>query len=76
MSPAPSNRPTYANVIRAKLIDLKADGSCALNLVYFAYREGLTMTNERFHALLGVPPRQPDEPLTQRHMDLAASNPC
>jgi len=56
MSLSPSNRPTYAKVIRAKLVDLKADGSCAPNLEYFAYCEGLTITNERFQPLL-APPR-------------------
>ena len=73
MGLAPYGRPTYANRILSHLIDLKEDGSYALNLDHFAYREGLTMTNERFHALFGGPPRQPSEPLTQRHMDLAAS---
>ena len=55
------------------LIDLKADGSFRLNLDYFNYCTGLTMTNERFHALFGAPPRDPELLLTQKDMDLAAS---
>ena len=55
------------------LIDLKADGSFRLNLDYFNYCAGLTMTNARFDALFGGPPRKPEIWLTQREMDLAAS---
>jgi predicted NodU family carbamoyl transferase len=55
------------------LIDLKPDGSFRPNLDYFNYCTGLTMTNERFDALFGGPPRQPEVWLEQRHMDLAAS---
>jgi carbamoyltransferase len=55
------------------VIDLKPDGSFRLNLDYFDYCTGLRMTNARFDALFGGPPRKPDQPLTQRHMDLAAS---
>jgi carbamoyltransferase len=54
-------------------VDLKPDGSFRLNLDYFNYCTGLTMTNERFDALFGGPPRMPEVPLAQREMDLAAS---
>ena len=54
-------------------MDLKADGSFRLNLEYFDYCTGLTMTNGKFCRLFGGPPRRPEERLTQRHMDLAAS---
>ncbi len=73
MGLAPYGEPRYRDVIRNHLIDLKADGSFRLDLRYFDYCTGLTMTNDRFHALLGGPPRQPEDALTQRHMDLAAS---
>src|SRR5207248_9105621 len=54
-------------------IDVKADGSFRLDRAYFDYCTGLTMTNGRFEELFGGPPRKPDEPLTQKQMDLAAS---
>ena len=54
-------------------MDLKPDGSLWLNMEYFNYCQGLTMTNQRFHDLFGGPPRRPDSRLEQRHMDLAAS---
>jgi carbamoyltransferase len=73
MGLAPYGKPTYAQVIRDHLIDVKQDGSYRLDLSYFDYCTGFTMTNGRFHALFGAPPRRPDEPLEQRHMDLAAS---
>src|SRR5437762_5693930 len=73
MGLAPYGEPKYAQAIRDTLIDVKPDGSFRLNLEYFNYCTGLTMTNTRFDALFGGPPRQPDEALTQRHMDLAAS---
>ncbi len=73
MGLAPYGEPTFANRIREHLIDLKPDGSFRLNLDYFDYCTGLRMTNRRFDALMGGPPRQPEAPLTQRHMDLAAS---
>src|SRR5262249_32637788 len=55
------------------LIDLRPDGSFWLNMKYFNYCQGLTMTNGRFHRLFGGPPRKPESMLEQRHMDLAAS---
>ena len=73
MGLAPYGEPRYAKVILDHLIDLKADGSFRLNLDYFNYCTGLTMTNERFHALFGAAPRDPETLLTQKDMDLAAS---
>ena len=73
MGLAPCGVPRFANVILEHLIDLKADGTFHLYQSYFDYCTGLTMTNGRFDALLGGPPRLPEAPLTQRHKDLAAS---
>jgi carbamoyltransferase len=73
MGLAPYGRPVYAGAIREHLIDVKPDGSFRLDLDYFDYCTGLTMTNARFDTLFGGAPRRPEEPLTQRHMDLAAS---
>jgi carbamoyltransferase len=73
MGLAPYGEPRYVQQIRDNLIDLKPDGSFRLNLDYFNYCTGLTMTNERFHALFGAPPRDPESLLTQKEMDLAAS---
>jgi carbamoyltransferase len=73
MGLAPYGRPIYRDQILSTLIDLKPDGSFWMNLDYFDYAYGLTMTGERFHALFGGPPRAPEATLTQRHMDLAAS---
>ncbi|MBM3553967.1 MAG: hypothetical protein FJX47_00255, partial [Alphaproteobacteria bacterium] len=73
MGLAPYGEPKYASVVFDKIMDLKADGSFRLDLDYFDYCTGLTMTNARFDALFGGPARKPDEKLTQHHMDLAAS---
>jgi len=73
MGLAPYGTPVFKDLILEKLIDLKADGSFRLDLDYFDYCTGLTMTNRRFDALFGGPPRKPEEQLTQHHMDLAAS---
>jgi carbamoyltransferase len=73
MGLAPYGEPRYAGLIREHLIDIKPDGSFRLNMDYFDYCTGLTMTNARFDELFGGPPRQPEMPLTQREMDLAAS---
>ena len=73
MGLAPYGRPVYAKQITDHLIDIKPDGSFHLNLEYFNYCVGLTMTNERFHKLFGGPARKPEERIEQRHMDLAAS---
>ena len=60
MGLAPYGEPRYAQQILDHLIDLKPDGSFRLDLDYFNYCTGLTMTNERFHALFGAPPREPE----------------
>ncbi len=73
MGLAPYGSPRFAKQILDHLIDLKADGSFRLNLDYFNYCTGLTMTNSKFDSLFEGPRRKPEELLTQRHMDLAAS---
>jgi len=73
MGLAPYGEPRYAGLIREKLLDLKDDGSFRMNMGYFNYCRGLTMTNRRFHRLFGAPPRDPEVPLTQHTMDVAAS---
>jgi carbamoyltransferase len=73
MGLAPYGQPIYRELILERLIDLKPDGSFWLDMGYFHYCQGLTMTNPRFHRLFGGPPRAPESPLEQRHMDLAAS---
>ena len=73
MGLAPYGEPKYASLIYDHLMDLKADGSFRLDLSYFDYCIGLTMTSAKFHKLFGGPPRKPEQPLTQREMDLAAS---
>ena len=73
MGLAPYGEPKYASLIRDKLIDIKKDGSFRLDQSYFNYCAGLTMTNDAFDNLFGSPPRRPEEPLTQHHMDLASS---
>jgi len=73
MGLAPYGEPKYLDVILDKLLDVKEDGSFRLNMSYFEYCTGLTMTNDKFSALFGGPPRTPEERLTQKHMDLAAS---
>ncbi len=76
MGLAPYGRPQYADLILEKLIDLRPDGSFRLDLSYFDYCHGLTMTSRKFERLFGRPPRQPESPLTQQDMDLAASIQC
>jgi carbamoyltransferase len=73
MGLAPYGEPTYERLILEKLIDLKDDGSFRMDLSYFNYCQGLTMTSRKFDALFDGPPRSPESPLTQREMDLAAS---
>lgn len=73
MGLAPYGEPKYVDVIRRELIDLKADGSFRLNMEYFDYGVGLTMTNARFAKLFGRPARKPEAKLTQSDMDLARS---
>src|ERR1700724_806025 len=73
MGLAPYGEPKYVDLIRTHLIDIKEDGSFALDMSYFNYCTGLTMTNERFSRLFGQPVRSPDQLLTPFHMDVAAS---
>ena len=73
MGLAPYGEPTYVDRIMDHLIDLKDDGSFRMDLSYFNYCTGLTMTTGKFHKLFGGPPRRPESDLEQRHMDLAAS---
>ena len=73
MGLAPYGEPKYAQAILEHLIDVKPDGSFRMNMDYFNYCTGLTMTNAKFDALFGGPPRKPEDLLTQRDMDLAAS---
>ena len=73
MGLAPYGEPKYAQQILDHLIDLKADGSFRLDLSYFNYCTGLTMTSTRFHDLFEGPPRSAESQLTQKHMDIAAS---
>ena len=73
MGLAPYGEPKYVQLILDHLIDLREDGSFRLNQEYFDYLAGLTMTNAKFHALFGAPPRTPETNLAQRDMDLARS---
>ena len=73
MGLAPYGEPVFADKIKEHLIDIKADGSFHLNMQYFDYCTGLTMTNSKFDDLFEAPPRTPETPITQREMDLAAS---
>ena len=73
MGLAPYGEPRYKDAILEKLIDLKADGSFRMDMSYFNYHKGLTMTSGKFHRLFGGPPRKPETPLTRREKDLAAS---
>ena len=73
MGLAPYGQPKYTKLILDNLIDVKADGSFRLNMSYFDYCTGLTMTNDRFAKLFGAPVRGPDKLLTSFHMDVAAS---
>ncbi len=73
MGLAPYGEPKYVDLIYKHIIDLKEDGSFKLNMDYFNFAAGLTMTNEKFHQLFGGPPREPETWMTQREMDLARS---
>jgi len=73
MGLAPYGQPLYADLIKDHLIDIKEDGSFRLDMRYFNYTSGLTMTNDKFHRLFGSPPRKQESDLSQREMDLAAS---
>ena len=73
MGLAPYGEPKYKNLIYDNLIDVKQDGSFKMNMSYFDYNVGLTMTNRKFNDLFGGPPRKPETELTQKVMDLARS---
>jgi carbamoyltransferase len=73
MGLAPYGEPKYVDLILDKLLDLKTDGTFRLNMEYFNYATGLTMTNTRFAELFGAPARKPETPLSQREMDIARS---
>jgi len=73
MGLAPYGEPKFKDLILNELMDLKEDGSFKLNMKYFNYCQGLTMTSEAFHELFGGPPRKPETKLAQREMDLARS---
>jgi len=73
MGLAPYGQPVYVDAILNELMDLKEDGSFKMNMDYFDYCAGLTMTNRKFEKLFGGPPRKPESDLRQRDMDLARS---
>ena len=73
MGLAPYGEPKYKDLIYQYLIDVKEDGSFKMNMDYFNYCVGLTMTNSKFHTLFGAPPRKPESKITQKEMDLARS---
>jgi carbamoyltransferase len=73
MGLAPYGEPRYVNQILDNLLDLKDDGTFRLDIDYFNYATGLTMTGKRLHRLFGGPPRQPESALTQKEMDIARS---
>ena len=73
MGLAPYGDPKYADLIIGKLLDLKEDGSFRMDMSYFNYCQGLTMTSPKFDELFGGPPRKPESPVSQREMDIAAS---
>ena len=73
MGLAPYGEPRYSDLIKEKLITIASDGSFQLDMSYFDYATGLTMTNKKFNSLFGGPPRKSETELTQREMDLAAS---
>ncbi|CAN5384170.1 carbamoyltransferase [soil metagenome] len=73
MGLAPYGKPVYADIIRDKVLKIFEDGSIWMDMDYFSYVEGLTMTSEKFHDLFEGPPRNPENLITQKEMDLAAS---
>lgn len=73
MGLAPYGEPKHVDLIMNNLIDVKEDGSFWMDMSYFNYCSGLTMTNEKFNQLFGGPPKKGDDLVTQRHMDIAAS---
>lgn len=73
MGLAPYGEPSYVQIIKDKLVEIREDGSLRMNQDYFGYSQGLRMTNGAFAKLFGEPPRKPESSLTQKHMDLARS---
>jgi carbamoyltransferase len=73
MGLAPYGEPKYMDLILKELLSVKDDGTFHMDMRYFNYATGLTMTNQRFDRLFGGPPRKPESPVTQREMDIAAS---
>jgi carbamoyltransferase len=73
MGLAPYGEPRYVDLILERLVDLKEDGSLRMDMDYFNYCQGLTMTTGKFNDLFGAPPRRPETPLTPLYMDVAAS---
>ena len=73
MGLAPYGSPIYKDLILDHLIDLKEDGSFAMNMAYFNYCQGLTMTNKRFSSLFDGPPRKSESDITEREVNLASS---
>jgi carbamoyltransferase len=73
MGLASYGEPRFVDIIRRELIDLRPDGSLRLNLGYFEFLRGVTMTNTRFHDLFGAPPRRPEDPVTDLHCNVARS---
>lgn len=73
MGLAPYGEPVYADMIKEHLVDIKSDGTFRLNMKYFGYATGLSMTNKSFDRLFGAPPRKPESEISQREMDIAAS---
>lgn len=73
MGLAPYGEPRYADIIKDKIVKIREDGSIWLDMRYFGFLDGLTMTNRRFASLFGGPERKPESEITQREMDLAAS---
>ena len=73
MGLAPYGEPRHVDMILDKLLHLKDDGTFRMDMRYFGYANGLTMTNRDFDSLFGAPPRAPESPVTQREMDIAAS---
>ena len=73
MGLAPYGKPIYKELILDNLIDLKEDGSFKLNMKYFNYASGFTMTNKNFSELFGRKPREPESKITKLDMDIAAS---
>jgi carbamoyltransferase len=73
MGLAPYGTPRYADIILDRILDLKEDGSFRMDMAYFNYCQGLTMTSKKLHDLFGGPPRKPESELSEREMDIAAS---